>query len=61
MKWSEMEKMLVVDDEEKSVDAVFCERVEISGLGIRSIRKRIRYRKIIRLGTKSYEPACASP
>ena len=37
---SEMEKVLVVDDEEKSVDAVFCERIEINGLGIRSIRKR---------------------
>jgi hypothetical protein len=43
MKWSEMEKMLVVDDEEKSVDAVFCEEIERSGLGIRSagIRRTI--------------------
>ena len=37
---SEMDKALVVDNEEKSVDAVFCERIEISGLGIGSIRKR---------------------
>ena len=43
VKWSEMEKMLVVDDEEKSVDAVFCDEIERSGLGIRSagIRRTI--------------------
>ena len=40
---SEMEKVLVVDDEEKSVDAVFCDEIERSGLGIRSagIRRTI--------------------
>ena len=38
-----MEQMLVVDDEEKSVDAVFCDEVEGSDLGIRStgIRRTI--------------------
>ena len=36
MKWSEMEEVLVIDDEEKSVDAVVCDEIERSGLGIRS-------------------------
>ena len=28
--------MFVVDDKEKSVDAVFCDEIERSGIGIRS-------------------------